>query len=63
MFERYQRLEKHGEVEGTGLGLFVAKNIVDAHGGRIDVRSEVGRGTNFDVSFPNKPPEQTEPKN
>jgi signal transduction histidine kinase len=54
LFERYQRLEKHDEVEGTGLGLFVAKNIVDAHGGRIDVQSRVGHGTTFIVSFPDE---------
>ena len=52
LFERYARLEKHQQIEGTGLGLFVTKNIVDAHNGRIQVQSQVGVGTTFIVSFP-----------
>ncbi len=52
LFARFSRLEKHAEIEGTGLGLFVSKNIMDAHGGRIDVRSVVGKGTTFFVTFP-----------
>ncbi|MFN8392140.1 MAG: ATP-binding protein [Bdellovibrionota bacterium] len=54
LFERYGRLEKHQEVEGTGLGLFVTKNIVDAHNGRIEVKSEVGVGTTFAVFLPDQ---------
>ncbi len=54
LFERYQRLEQHGGIEGTGLGLFVCKNIVGAHGGRIDVLSQVDKGTRFIVSFPDE---------
>ncbi len=38
--------------EGTGLGLPMAKSIVDAHGGRIAVESEVGHGTQFEVWLP-----------
>lgn len=38
--------------EGTGLGLPMAKSIVDSHGGRITVKSEVGHGTQFDVWLP-----------
>ncbi len=37
---------------GTGLGLAVAKDIVSAHGGRLALESEVGRGTTFIVSLP-----------
>ncbi len=38
--------------EGTGLGLAVAYGIVEEHGGWIDVRSQLGRGTTFDVYLP-----------
>ena len=37
---------------GTGLGLAIAHNIVDAHGGRIDVASLAGQGTTFTVRVP-----------
>jgi PAS domain S-box-containing protein len=37
---------------GTGLGLFIAHKIVQAHGGRIDLDSEQGRGTRFDITIP-----------
>jgi signal transduction histidine kinase len=37
---------------GTGLGMTIAKRVVDRHGGRIEVTSQVGRGTTFRVSLP-----------
>jgi signal transduction histidine kinase len=43
--------------KGTGLGLSIAYKIVSQHGGRIDVRSEVGVGTIFTVVLPISPPE------
>ncbi len=52
LFEKFSRLEKHSSVEGTGLGLFVVKSIVSAHGGRIEVRSQPGKGTEFTVILP-----------
>jgi two-component system phosphate regulon sensor histidine kinase PhoR len=39
-------------IEGTGLGLAMVKHIVDAHGGRITVRSEVGQGASFAIWLP-----------
>jgi signal transduction histidine kinase len=43
---------KKGETKGTGLGLAICKEIIDAHGGRIDVQSEMGKGTTFSVYLP-----------
>jgi len=40
------------ETEGTGLGLFIAKNIVEVHGGKIWFTSEEGKGTSFFFTVP-----------
>lgn len=42
--------------EGTGLGTKIVKDVVDAHGGRIDVESELGVGTTFYLYLPVHPP-------
>jgi signal transduction histidine kinase len=39
---------------GTGLGMPIAKNLTEAHGGRLWLESEVGKGTTFYVSLPIK---------
>jgi signal transduction histidine kinase len=41
---------------GTGLGTKIVKDVVDAHGGKISVESEVGLGTTFSIQFPKTPP-------
>ena len=43
---------KRGDHRGVGLGLAIARGIVEAHGGSIGVRSEVGRGSVFSFSLP-----------
>jgi signal transduction histidine kinase len=47
VFEKFYRASSHGEKEGSGLGLVVAKNIVSRHGGHIFVRSDEKNGTIF----------------
>jgi signal transduction histidine kinase len=41
-----------GKKSGTGLGLAYCKQVVDAHGGTIDVESQLGRGTTFVIKMP-----------
>lgn len=47
--------------KGTGLGMFIVSGIVRAHGGEIKLDSEVGQGTTIKMTFPERPPEDTEP--
>jgi len=46
---------RKGEAKGTGLGLAICKEIIDAHQGRIEVQSELGKGTTFNVYLPVAP--------
>ena len=52
IFAKYQRGRSTAKQDGAGLGLFIAKSLVEAHGGRIEVHSEPGRETRFEVCLP-----------
>lgn len=53
IFEPYR--QAHGTRKGTGLGLAVVKGLVEAQGGTVSVRSEVGAGSCFTVTIPKAP--------
>jgi len=52
LFEPFHRGSNVGEVAGTGLGLATVKNLVEIHGGHIEIMSEVGVGTTVRFSVP-----------
>ncbi|MDA8216486.1 MAG: PAS domain S-box protein [Dehalococcoidales bacterium] len=52
LFERYYRAKTGKKTEGLGLGLYITRLILQAHGGRIWVESEVGKGSTFSFTLP-----------
>jgi two-component system phosphate regulon sensor histidine kinase PhoR len=56
LFERFYRVDKgrSRELGGTGLGLSLARHIVESHGGNIQVKSHLGEGTRFTIRIPAK---------
>lgn len=52
VFEMFSRLNPASEYEGTGLGLYLAKRLVEMHGGTIGLESAAGAGATFRVSLP-----------
>ena len=52
IFEMFQRIAKGGTSRGSGMGLAIAKRIVEQHGGDIWARGEPGKGATFEFTFP-----------
>ena len=52
IFQRFERASSIKNYDGLGLGLYISKEIIDAHGGAISLDSEIGKGSTFTVSLP-----------
>ena len=62
LFEKFYRVhESEGLVSGTGLGLSICREIVQGHGGRMEVKSQLGVGTSFSVILPRSGKTQPRP--
>ena len=54
LFEEYVQINKDKNIEGAGLGLVISQSIVNIMGGKLEVKSEYGKGSTFTVSFSQK---------
>jgi signal transduction histidine kinase len=52
IFEKFGRVRGQSSKPGTGLGLYIARSIAEAHGGSLEVSSILGRGTTFTLTLP-----------
>lgn len=59
IFERFERAVSSSHYGGLGLGLYIVRELVEAHGGSVRAESRVGAGSSFIVELPLEPPEPT----
>ncbi|HET8541447.1 MAG TPA: PAS domain-containing sensor histidine kinase [Anaeromyxobacter sp.] len=59
VFERFERAVPSEHFGGLGIGLYVVRQVVDAHGGQVRVESAPGAGASFTVQLPRRPPAET----
>ncbi|MEK7703245.1 MAG: sensor histidine kinase, partial [Nitrospirota bacterium] len=52
IFDRFYRVASDAQTKGTGLGLFIAKGLVEMHNGKIAITSTVGKGSLFSITLP-----------
>jgi signal transduction histidine kinase len=52
LFQKFERLEPDPKVKGSGLGLWICKQIIEAHDGKIWAESELGKGSQFFFILP-----------
>ncbi|MHB0869419.1 MAG: sensor histidine kinase [Chloroflexota bacterium] len=63
VFDRFYRIRGGKKVEGLGLGLYITRLVVEAHGGRIGVESRPGKGSTFHFTLPSANGAQSESQN
>ena len=52
IFDKYYQVGQQARTKGAGLGLAIAREVIEAHGGSISVESQRGRGTTFTMEIP-----------
>lgn len=57
IFEKFKRGTKDGNYQGLGVGLFIVKQIIETHGGKVNVNSKLGKGSRFTIELAIKGPE------
>ena len=62
LFERFFRASTSTGIAGSGIGLHLARQLVELHGGSIEARSAVGEGSSFSVTLPKACREQSTAK-
>jgi PAS domain S-box-containing protein len=59
IFNRFERAISANNISGLGLGLYISRQIIEAHGGRIWAESKLGEGSTFVMELPEKQPEES----